>query len=110
MKQKILLLFAFLPFLTVDAQKKQKQATAFAITGMQKGQSAWTEVRLIDVATGEEVKTIYQSAQEIPVMNARTGKPIVKKEVQQEEADARKVVEVRKMVNVKKVEEIKTVT
>jgi hypothetical protein len=86
MKQKTLLFLALLPMLsTVNAQKKQKQkqSTAFAITGVQKGQSNWTEVRLVDVATGEEVKSIYQSAQTIEVLNARTGKPIVKKEAPQ---------------------------
>lgn len=82
MKQKILLFLAFTPFaFAAQAQKKQKANTAYVITAVQKGQSAWTEVRLVDVNTGEEIKTVYQSSQEVEALNARTGKPIVKKDV-----------------------------
>ena len=62
--------------------KKDKQpVTAYAITSMQKGQNTWTEVRLIDVASGQELKTVYQSNQEVQALNARTGNPIVKKDI-----------------------------
>src|SRR5215217_5807103 len=81
MKRKILLLFVMAPlFSAVYAQKNQK-TTAYAITGVQKGQSGWTEVRLVDLTTGEEVKTIYQSKNQVEVLNARTGKPVVKKDL-----------------------------
>lgn len=63
----------------VSAQKAGK-TTAYAITAVQKGGSNWTEVRLVDVNSGDEVKSIYQSAQDVQAFNARTGKPIVKKE------------------------------
>jgi len=87
MKLKILLFLAVsAPFLSLHAQKKEKKVTAYAITGVQKGSSSWTEVRLVDVITGEEVKTINQSKQEVPVLNARTGKPIVKKDIASAEA------------------------
>ena len=68
----------------LQAQKRSKKSqptTAYAITGVQKGQSNWTEVRLVDIATGEELKSIYNSKQEVEMLNARTGKPIVKKEI-----------------------------
>lgn len=78
MKQKILLFVLLTPlFLSVSAQKK---ITAYAITGGQKGANDWTEVRLVDVTTGEEVQTIYQKAQDVKVLNARTGKEVQKKE------------------------------
>jgi hypothetical protein len=72
-------------FLYANAQKKQKPITAYAITAVQKGQNNWTEVRLIDVNTGEELKTIYQSSQEVERLNARTGKSIVVKEMTKQE-------------------------
>lgn len=77
MKQKLLLtLFIASLNLAVNAQK----TTAYAITSPQKGQNNWTEVRLIDIASGDELKTVYQSSQETQILNARTGKPVVKKD------------------------------
>ncbi|HEY0041525.1 MAG TPA: T9SS type A sorting domain-containing protein [Flavisolibacter sp.] len=80
--KKILLLslsFSFIAF--SQAQKKEKPVTAYAITGVQKGNTSWTEVRLVNVNTGEELQTIYSSANEAEILNARTGKPIVKRDV-----------------------------
>ena len=77
MKRKTLLLFVCSSFLlTVTAQKKAKKITAFAITAPQKGQSNWSEVRLVDIGSGEELKTVYQSKQELEVLNARTGEEL----------------------------------
>ncbi|HEY0058780.1 MAG TPA: T9SS type A sorting domain-containing protein [Flavisolibacter sp.] len=93
MKQKILLFLAFTPFaFAAQAQKKQKTNTAYVITAVQKGQSAWTEVRLVDVTTGEELKTVYQSSQEVEALNARTGKPIVKKDATATQQPVQRVV------------------
>ncbi len=76
MKRKILLLSAVcLGVVTAEAQVK-----AYAITGTQKGSSNWSEVRLVDAATGDEIKAIYQNTMEIDKLNARTGKPIAKKD------------------------------
>lgn len=77
MKRKFLLLSAFC--FCVGAA--EAQIKAYAITGSQKGSSNWSEVRLIDASTGDELQTIYQSSQEVPKLNARTGKPIEKKDV-----------------------------
>ena len=56
MKRIILLTAATTLFISLlHAQKRAKkpqQTTAFAITGVQKGQSNWTEVRLVDITTG----------------------------------------------------------
>jgi hypothetical protein len=84
MKQK-LLLFLFIGSLTAsaDAQRrgqKEQKTTAYAITAAQKGSSSWTEVRLVDVNTGEVLKTIYGNKDEVPTLNARTRKPVAKKE------------------------------
>ena len=62
--------------LVVAATAQNSSAKAYAITGGQKGQSNWTEVRLIDLTTGAELQTIYSSSQTPQVFNARTGKPI----------------------------------
>ena len=77
MKQK-LLLTAFIASgcLAVNAQK----SSVYAITGTQAGSNNWTEVRLVDVASGQELKTVYKSSEQTPILNARTGKPVVKKD------------------------------
>lgn len=78
MKRKILLSFLCCSLAaTVTAQKKN---TAFAITGPQKGRNSWSEVRLVDLTSGNEVESIYSKARSLELLNARTGKPIVKKE------------------------------
>ena len=56
---------------------QQTQRTAYAITGGQKGQFNWTEVKLIDLNTGEVLQSIYENGKSLQVFNARTGKPIV---------------------------------
>lgn len=78
MKQ-LLLLVAVTAFVSlVHAQKK---ISAYAITGLQKGQSGWTEVRVVDITTGDELQSVYKTAKDVEVLNARTGKPIQKKAV-----------------------------
>lgn len=93
MKRTILLTLAISLFLfSTQAQKTARKITAYAITAVQKGQNNWTEVRLIDVHTGEVLETIYQSTKEITPLNARTGKPIAKKEADYNTVAVRKVV------------------
>jgi hypothetical protein len=82
MKSKTLLLLLMTSFIIVaNAQKKEKQITGYAITAADKGGRNWKEVRLVDITTGQEVKSIYQSSTETDALNARTGKPVVKKEI-----------------------------
>jgi hypothetical protein len=78
MKHTILLTFlsTFL-IASVHAQK----ISAYAITASEKGHSGWSEVKLVDITTGEEIKTIYRNTDKVNVLNARTGQPAVKKEV-----------------------------
>jgi hypothetical protein len=100
MKQTLLLV-AFTAFVSiVNAQKK---VTAYAITSVQKGQTGWSEVRLVDIVSGEEVKPIYQSAKDVEVLNARTGKPIVKKAI----ADNTQVLTVRQPENVQRLSRLR---
>ena len=76
MKQKILLTLLIASIsVSVSAQK----STAYAITASQKGGSSWTEVKLVDLTTGDEVKSIYASKDDPQIFNARTGKAIEKK-------------------------------
>jgi hypothetical protein len=92
MKRKLLLTLSTIFFISSLAAQKAKQITGFAITGSQKGLSGWKEVRLIDITTGDELRPIYKSNDEIEVLNARTGKPIAKKEASATPASAKKVV------------------
>ncbi|MEJ7627812.1 MAG: T9SS type A sorting domain-containing protein [Ferruginibacter sp.] len=81
MKHKILLLVFVSAFiLNAAAQKRSKSITAYAITAVEKGNSKWTEVKLIDLNSGEEIQSVYKSADEIAILNARTLKPVIKKE------------------------------
>jgi hypothetical protein len=79
--KRILLLTLSLSFISfAQAQKKEKPVTAYAITGVQKGNTTWTEVRLVDVKTGEELQTVFTSSGEAEILNARTGKPVAKRD------------------------------
>ena len=84
MKRKILLLLVMTSFIAVShAQKKEKDkkpVTGYALTAVEKGGRSWKEVRLVDIATGEQIKQVYTSKTEVEPLNARTGKPVVKKE------------------------------
>src|SRR5687768_9790288 len=96
MKRKTLLLIVMTALITgLQAQKAQKQLPGYAITSEQKGKTGWKEVRLVDVRTGQELKTVYQGTQEIEILNARTGKPVVKKDV----ADKTTPVTIKKVIN-----------
>ena len=61
------------------AQNTAKQA--YAITAAAKGSFVWTEVKLIDLSSGEVVQSIYDNKQNnAAVFNARSGKPITLKD------------------------------
>ena len=81
MKRILLLTLSLSSFAFSQAQKKEKPVSAYAITGVQKGNTTWMEVRLVDVKTGEELQTVYSSAAEAEILNARTGKPVTKRDV-----------------------------
>jgi hypothetical protein len=69
---------------TLQAQKNAKASkttTGYAITAVDKGGKSWREVRLVDVTSGNIVKSIYDSKQETEALNARTGKAVVKKDL-----------------------------
>lgn len=94
MKQRFLLFLVMTALITTShAQKRNRSAlpktTGYAITAVEKGGRSWKEVRQVDAATGETVKTIYDSKQEAEVLNARTGKPIVKKDQSGEQSFTR---------------------
>jgi hypothetical protein len=65
-----------LSLVIVGFAQNNSRRQAYAITSSQKGQSSWTEVRLVDLTTGAEVQTIYNSQVQPQVLNARTGKSI----------------------------------
>lgn len=90
-------------FLLLASQaQKAKKASAFAITGSEKGGSNWSEVRLVDIGNGEELRSIYKPSQDPSILNARTGKAVVKK-------DGTQKLEATRAEKVHNVEEIRTV-
>jgi hypothetical protein len=97
MKQKILLFLAATAF--VSFTHAQKKVTAYAITGLQKGQSNWTEVKLVDMVTGDEVRSVYQSSMQPEILNARTGKPVVKKDNLQAKMDQATALPLKKQAS-----------
>jgi len=92
MKRKILLLLVMTFSMSLIYGQKTQKIQGFAITAAEKGQNNWKEVRLMDISSGEELKSIYKSSQEIEILNARTGKPIVKKELSSNYVSVKKVV------------------
>ncbi|MFT3908766.1 MAG: T9SS type A sorting domain-containing protein [Ferruginibacter sp.] len=79
MNKKILFLTVMTCFITTLYAQSNKSTKAYAITSVEKGQSSWKEIRLIDVKTGE-AETVFSSGQETEILNARTGKPVQKKD------------------------------
>ena len=75
MVRRSLLPISFL-FLGFSTLAQQTDRTAYAITGGQKGQFNWTEVKLIDLNTGAVLRSIYENGKSTQVFSARTGKPI----------------------------------
>lgn len=78
MKYRILLTATAL-FSIFLATGQQTAKLAYAITGATKGSFVWTEVKLIDLSSGEVVQTIYDNnkqANSSTVLNARSGKAI----------------------------------
>ena len=92
MKRKLLLGLAALLSISSLLAQKTKQITGYAITAAEKGQTGWKEVRLIDMTTGDELRPIYKSNDDIEILNARTGKPVQKKVRNTNISSAKKVV------------------
>jgi hypothetical protein len=95
--KKSLLLLVMISVITVAMAQKRKKSdqplTGYAITSVEKGGRSWKEVRLVNITTGEEVKSVYQSKQEVEALNARTGNPIVKKDMTASKVAEKKLVE-----------------
>ncbi|MFM2145876.1 MAG: hypothetical protein RL732_712 [Bacteroidota bacterium] len=68
----------------ISGVAQKKNTTAYAITSSVKAQQAWTEVKKIDMVTGEVDKTIFDaSIRNFEVYDAFSGKSLmVKKEVE----------------------------
>src|SRR6187455_2747769 len=94
--KKTLLLLVMTSIITGAFAQKRKKAeqplTGYAITAVEKGGRSWKEVRLVNITTGEEIRSIYQSKQEKEALNARTGNPVVKKDLNVAKAPVKKIV------------------
>ncbi len=101
--KKALLLLVMTSVITIAFAQKRKKAdeplTGFAITAVEKGGRSWKEVRLVNITSGEEVKSIYQSKLETEALNARTGNPVAKKDVTANKVPAKKVVNLDQELN-----------
>lgn len=102
MRLRLLLTLVGSSLLLAAQAQKAKKSTAFAITGSEKGGSNWSEVRLVDIGNGEELKSIYKPSQEPAILNARTGKAVVKK-------DGTQKLEATRAERTNHVEEVRTV-
>ena len=91
MKFKYLLsAISLLIFTTLSAQKKS--TSAYAITSEKQGGATWTEVKQIDLVTGEVLNHVFESkAKDYRVLNARSGAKIEVKDAQGTVTDFRKV-------------------
>ena len=76
MRYKILLTTcAVFSILSLTAQKTQNRA--FAITGSMKGSMEWMNVQLIDLNTGEVLRSVFDNKQSaFTAYNARSGQSI----------------------------------
>jgi hypothetical protein len=76
MRYRILLtLCALFSLLVATAQKNQNKA--YAITSEKQGQFVWTEVKLIDLNTGQVLQSVFENNRSAyQVYNARTGNGI----------------------------------
>jgi len=95
MKKTLLLLVMISVITGAFAQKRKKTEqplTGYAITAVEKGGRSWKEVRLVNITTGEEIRSIYQSKQETEAFNARTGSPVVKRDMTVAKAPVKKIV------------------
>ena len=60
-----------------DSYAQNQKTTAFAITSASRGTAIWTEVKMIDLSSGEIVQTIYDNTRSnVEAFNARNGKVI----------------------------------
>jgi hypothetical protein len=64
--------------LALSATAQKKQSLAFAITSAEKGTYQWTEIKLVDINTGELVRTIVDSKllTAYKVYHARSGREL----------------------------------
>ncbi len=74
MKRTLLFLFSCTAFTFSQAQKQK--GTAYAITSVEKGAAKWTEVRLVNLESGEELQSVFKSAAAAEIVSARTGKAV----------------------------------
>src|SRR5215510_3272722 len=112
MKKSLLLLVMACVITGAIAQKRKKSEqpiTGYAITAIEKGGRSWKEVRLVNVTTGEELKSVYQSKDETEALNARTGNPIIKKDAPVAKAPVKKVVNLDQELAVAQGARVKTV-
>lgn len=78
MRHKILLAL-LTPVIAYTAEAQQSPSVAFAITSAEQGKFQWTNIKMIDLSTGEVLRTIYDGKQPYNAYNARTRKEIAVK-------------------------------
>jgi len=82
MRHKILLAL-LTPVIAYTAEAQQQSpSVAFAITSAEQGKFQWTNIKMIDLRTGEVLRTIFDDKQSYTAYNARTRKEIMVKDAQ----------------------------
>lgn len=78
MKYKTLL-SCVMSFVTLSLAAQQK-ISGYAITGPNKGERGWKQVRMVDMKSGAEMKAVYTPSEETEILDYRTGKAVQKKD------------------------------
>ncbi|HVZ98320.1 MAG TPA: hypothetical protein VG847_15660, partial [Chitinophagaceae bacterium] len=75
MKSKLLLLIFFTPaFLTAFSQQS---SVAYAITGQGKGGTFWSDIRALDMRSGNALSTLFENGQtKFSFIDAETGRTV----------------------------------
>lgn len=68
--------FAALSFVFLSSSAQLSKNTAYAITGDVPGSYNWTEIRIVDLTTGQSVKPVFSSKESFAIRNARTGQSV----------------------------------
>lgn len=66
--------FAILSLSALVSNAQLQKNTALAITGNTPGSYNWSEIRVVDLTTGQAVQSVFSANQSYVVKNARTGK------------------------------------
>lgn len=80
MKYKTLLPCVMSFFTLSLAAQQSGKISGYAITGPNKGERGWKQVRMVDMKSGAELRSVYNASEETEILDYRTGKAVEKKD------------------------------